>query len=382
MKTKTRMWKAFGVLTALTVSLAMAAAVGCDKKKSSSDDKGSEKETKDKDKADKGKESEGASAKPRKAARARKADGNKAAARGLTRPAPAGKPGQVKVVVGLNTAELRKTFLWKLMMNSGQVKKALKHKGYKVFTTACKVDPMKDISSVVFGMTGKGGGKSQKMGFMIKGKFDAKKVMACAKTALAKSEKTLKEVDMSGKKALSFTTDKGEEVFVMVVGKNTIGMASKELSKSVAKGDASFGNASLGQMIKDVDKTALLWGGMGEMEIPKGGGGKMAALLGKLSSLKGGNFTVKASSGNWDLKVMVDAGNAGSAKKLVQLLNFAKMGLAMKAAKGGPGGPPKAVVEALKKLNASTDGSKIKLGLSMPEAMIKGMAGKAMAGMN
>lgn len=381
MKTKTLMWKAFGVLTALTVSLAMAAALGCDKKKSSSDGKGSEKQSKDKDKAGKEKARGGASAESRKAARARKADDGKAPARGVTSPAPAGKPGQVKVVVGLNAAELRKTFLWKLMMNSERVKKALSHKGYKLFTSACKVNPMKDISSVVFGMSGKGSGGEQKMGFMVKGEFDAKKVMGCAKTALAKSEKSLKEVDMNGKKALSFDTDKGEKVYVMMVGKNTIGMASKELSKSVAKGDAAFGNASLGQMIKDVDKSALLWGGMGKIDIPKGGGGKMAALLGKLSSLKGGNFTVKSSSGNWDLKVMVDAGNSGSASKLVQLLNFAKMGLAMKAAKGGPGGPPKALVEALKKLNAKTDGSKIKLNLSMPEAAIKGMAGKAMVGM-
>ncbi len=381
MNTRTNGWMSFGRLMALMLCFSLIMALGCKKKETDAKDDDGKKDKKEQaDKPGKTTEKKAADS-PEKG----KADSKKTGDDTKKIDARAATPGgskEVNVAIGLNIDKLRQTFLWKMIAENPKIKEALNNDGYKVFTEVCKVDPMKDISSVVFGMGGDGDDK--KFGVYIKGKFDTEKLMACGKGAMEKAKKTVSEKKVGGKSALMLKSDKekNEEVFIIAVAKDTIGVASKGLENVVAAGQGSFGNASLAAMVKSVEKNALLWGGMGKIKIPAGGGGKMDALLGKMGDLKGGNLTVKTASGNWDLEVMVDAGTKEAATKLEQLLNFAKMGLAMQAAKGGSDGPPEALVEALKKLKSSTDGSKITLSISMPEAMLKKMADKGVMGLN
>jgi len=381
MNTRTNGWMSFGRLMALTLSFSLIMALGCKKKETDAKDDDGKKDKKEQaDKPGKTTEKKAADSPEKEKADSKKKgdDTKKADAPAVT---PGGSKG-VNVAIGLNIEKLRQTFLWKMIAENPKIKEALNNDGYKVFTEVCKVDPMKDISSVVFGMGGDGDDK--KFGVFIKGKFDTEKLMACGKGAMEQAKKPVSETKVGGKSALMFKSDKDkkEEVFIIAVAKDTMGVASKGLENVVATGQSSFGNASLAAMVKSVEKPALLWGGMGKIKIPAGGGGKMDALLGKMGDLKGGNFTVKTASGKWDLNVMVDAGTKEAAKKLEQLINFAKMGLAMQAAKGGSDGPPEALVEALKKLKSSTDDSKITLSISLPEAMLKKMADKGVMSLN
>lgn len=355
MRTRTRCWITFGQMLVVLVGLSLVAG-GCRKKEKPSKEKTAEKAD-DKTKPDKADEKDGVERVEEKAADA---------------PAvPAGSAdGLVNIAVGFNLDKVRGSFLWQVLMQNPQVKKFLGEKEYKTFVEACKVDPVKDIESVVLGVAGQG--DDARFVILMSGNFEADNLIVCGKTAMEKTDQKVSDARVAGKNAITFKTDEDKDIYVLAAGKNTLAMASKGLENLAAAGDSSFGNPSLNSMLKGVDRKSMLWGGMGKLDIPSTATGEMGAILGQLGDLKGGNVTVDIGGGNWNVNVMVDAGSAASAKKIEQLINFAKMGLAMQ--EGKDDGPPKAVVDALNKLKSSTKGSRITLGLSMPDSAVKEMA--------
>jgi hypothetical protein len=369
MKRTNRFGVKVGLIAVGIFALSVASGtLGCSKKKKESADKKS-KSAKEKS----GKE------KKARPGQARKVEKEAARGRAGARAARAGaraaqSKGPINLSVGLNVAKLRSTFLWKKITESKKVKELLQKEGYKMITQTCKVDPMKDIESVIIGVGGSvlgGSGKKDAFAFVIKGKFDTQKIMTCAKTAMKKEKEKFEEVTVGGKKGLAITTKKKEKVHLLPANKNTMVVASATLSKAAAGADPTFGNPALAQALKKADKSGLLWGAMGAIKIPAG---KVPPMLGQLNSLKGGSFSMVPKGDNWKLVVMVDAGEASVAQKLTQIVNMGKMAVAMKGSKGATGSKKQAM-ELLKKLEVGSQGSIVNLKLAIPVSLIK----KAMA---
>jgi hypothetical protein len=365
MKVKSRAY--FGIGLFVVAGLALSAGpTGCKKK----------------EKAESAKEEKAEKKKANKTEEPRKVEKKEPARKGVEKPAARvapGAAGPVNVSVGIDVAKLRSTFLWKKLTGSEKFKKALQKESYQKLMKTCKIDPMKDITSVIVGVGGKlGGDKDQKWAFLIKGKFDTAKLLTCAKAGLAAEKKKAEEAKVAGKPSLSFTTKKGEKVHIIAVTKDTLAMASDGLEKAAANGTASFGSGSLAAALKRADKSGLVWGGLGTVAVP---GGAMPGPLAKLKEVKSANFSVVPKAQAWNINVTVDAGADDVANQLVQFINVAKMGMAMKAAKGGSG--PKAQAMALlKNLTVKTNGSKINLALPMPVAFIKKMAAEGNLSIN
>ncbi len=353
MMIRNRFWIAFGRTLVVLMGLTLAAG-GCRRR---------EKETKEKaaEKADD-------KTKPEKAVEKEVAE-RKVADDGPAVPAGAADTS-INIAIGFNLDKARGSFLWQTVTENPQVKKILGEKGYKTFVEVCKVDPIKDIKSVVLGVAGKG--DDGKVILLMSGNFEADKLIGCGKIAMEKADQKVSEESVAGKNALMFKTDDDKEMYVLAAGKNTLALATKGLENLAAAGDETFRNPSLNAMLKGVDRKSLLWGGMGQLDIPSSATGQMGAVLGQLGDLKGGNVTIDLAAGNWNLNVMVDAGSAESANKIEQLISFAKMGLAMQ--EGKDESIPKAAVDAIKKLKSGVKGSRVTLSLSVPDSAVKEMA--------
>lgn len=290
-------------------------------------------------------------------------------------PRPATGPVKVQLVVGLNAAKLRKTFLWKKLLGMAFVKKLLLDKNYGQIKTALGKDPIQIVDNVRIVLAGQSLNaiKDPKdLAFLVSGSFDASATLKkLQQIPVDKPEEKLVLTKIGGKDALKGKS-KGDEFAMVAVNKNTIALCSLSLAETIAKGDITGGNAQINGQLKSVNPKVLAWMVFGGIQLPTGSAGIPA--LSSLSKIQSGSVVLDAGKPNWKLTNRLDVTTPQAAKSLMQFVGMMKMALG-KAGAGGPGAPPPLVGAMLKKLKVTVQGQIVLATLELPEAEVKKLLG-------
>jgi len=294
-------------------------------------------------------------------------------------PRPAAGPVTVQLVVGLNAAKLRKTFLWPKLMSIGFVKTILAGKTYGDLKKALGKDPLKIVDSarVVLGGRSLSDIKKPKhLAIMVSGRFDASATLKKLMTIPVKAG-SIKPVltKINGKDAIRGKGGKGgkdDGFALLAMKKNTIVICSDSMLDIVTKGDVAGGNAAIAAQLKSLDKKSLAWIVFGGFKVPLGGASAVPALS-ALSKIKGGSVVLDSDKAKWKMVNRLDVGTPQAATSLLQLANMMKMALGRPG--GGPGAPPAALGAILKKMTATTKGPILIATLELAEADVKKLLG-------
>lgn len=134
------------------------------------------------------------------------------------------------IFVRLNLKAARTTALYK--EHEAKLKKMLTdaiakdEKGAgKALVEICKLDPTSNVDEVSLGISADGGEKSEPI-VLISGSFDSGKLMACMKPEMEKVGVTPKDVTVSGKTGMQFTSREGKETTVLLISANSFAMTA------------------------------------------------------------------------------------------------------------------------------------------------------------
>ncbi len=263
---------------------------------------------------------------------------NPAAPSKVGRPRPTVGPVKVQLVVGLNAAKLRKTFLWKKLLAVSQVKTLLSGKTYGQLKTALGGDPLVMVDKARFVLGGKSLNEIQKpdhLAVVLSGRFDApsvlKKLLTIPVQAGVVSPVLTK---INGKDAIRGKGKQGDAFALVAVNKNTIAMCSASMLDIVTKDDLTGGNAAIARQIKTTDTKALAWIVFGGVQIPLGAGSASPALA-ALKKIRGGAVVLDNDKTQWKAVNRLDVGSPQAANSLLQLVNMMKMAVAKSGSRPG-----------------------------------------------
>jgi hypothetical protein len=253
-------------------------------------------------------------------------------------PRPAAGPVKVQLVVGLNAAKLRKTFLWKKLLGLSQVKTLLSGKTYSQLKTGLGADPLLIVDNARIVLGGRSLNQIQKpehLALFFSGRFDAsatlKKLLTIpVKAGLSKPVLT----KINGKDAIRGKGSKGDGFALIAVNKNTLAMCSSSMVAVVTTGDVSGGNTAIAKQIKATDTKALAWFVFGAFQVPLGSGGGSPALA-ALKKIQGGAVVLNSGTPKWKMVNRLDVGTPQAAKSLLQLVNMMKTAVARSGGRPG-----------------------------------------------
>lgn len=287
-------------------------------------------------------------------------------------PRPAAGPVKVQLVVGLNAAKLRKTFLWSQLMSIGFVKTILAGKTYGELKKALGKDPIQIVDSarVVLGGRSLNDIKKPKhLALMVSGRFDASATLRKLMKIPVKAgifKPLLSKVN--GKDAIRGKGKEGEGFALVAMNKNTIAICSDSMVDIVTKGDLTGGNAAIAAQLKPMDAKSLAWIVFGGVNLPAGGTSAVPVLA-ALSKIQGGSVVLDNNKTKWKMVNRLDVGTPQAAESLLQLANMMKMALDKPGVR--PGAPPAALGAILKKMTATAKGRILIATLELSEADVK-----------
>jgi len=297
-----------------------------------------------------------------------------------TPPRPAAGPVTVQLVLGLNIAKLRKTFLWKQLLSLKMVQTVLSGKTYTQLKTALGKDPIQlvDSAHVLLGGTSLNDiKKPEHLAISISGRFDAgatlKKLMSIPVTPGMPKPALTK---INGKDAIRGKGKKGDGFALVAMNKNTIVMCSESMLPIVTRGDITGGSAAIKAQIKALDPKSLAWLVFGGVTVPLGNAGAVPALA-ALKKIQGGSVVLSNGKARWTLVNRLDVGTPQAANSLMQLANMMKMTLGKGGA--GAGNAPAAMGAILKNLTVVTQGQILIGTIALPEAAVKKLVGSVLS---
>ncbi len=285
-----------------------------------------------------------------------------------TQPRPAAGPIKTQLVLGLNAAKLRKTFLWKKIMGIKAIQGVLTAKIYLDVKKGLGTDPLKVVDSarVVIGGTSMGALKNPKdLALIISGRFDAgatlKKLM---KMPLKPGDPKPVLTKIGGKDAIQAKDKKDASFALVAMNKNTLALCASSMLEVVTKGDLSGGDAGMAAQLKTVSSKSLVWAVFGAVKMPAGA---TTGALAALSKIRGGSVLIDSDKTKWTLVNRLDVGTPQAAKSLLQLVTMAKLAL------GRAKGKQAKLAAFLKKMTLATKAQHVIATIELKEAEVKGL---------